>query len=810
MIKRYILKLSLLFGVLGWLLWTLPLQLSAQSSTPYPPPGRFFTAYLPVADRLIVNSEQQLIIYGNQTIAFSEDGGQTWSYGDEPAYYAPIGDIGVAPDFAKSKIIWAGLQYTTDALRVSEDAGDSWKGTIVSIPGPIVDIAVSQQYATDHTFYAAINAGAETGVLRTIDKGQTWQNMTPGIGQFLRTIELSPVFPQDQTLLLLFGDKGVLRSRNGGLTWEQINVNTKGTNYNYLYHLHFSSGYQQDRTLFAATSAGLMKSTDDGKSWALITKTKKSILKTATVIKPGIPLTIFAIELTSPSDSFANLLRSQDGGNTWQTVLATTDVLDIGVPPNYTESGVLYVLGKGALYASRDQGSNWNAVTSRFPWRNQSWSKFVLSPNFSKDGVAFVYSGNNLLLRSTDAANSWTQIPLPEAPLDQSHRISLAPLPNWVNERNIFLYINRSLYVSANLGGTWSLISNNLPVATTGQMSPDRLHLSPQFSTDQTIFLVNYEKGSYRSLDGGRSWDLLESLNNAVDPFDGPLVAITGFALSPNYIEDKTMFATIYNEGVYRSNDGGNSWKRLDISSVKYSPDYLLRVSPTYQSDKTLFIAGSGSSGGGLGRSVDGGDNWVDLSSEQLLFYIKDLALSPQFAVDQTLMISTEFNEPLFSEDSGATWFRLKGIREDGSRAEIGTGFTIASFDGRIVPLVSQATTIMKYRWPKISIVTAPSLVCFTADSQDRMPSPQSVIVSTLESTTNNWYISSSNLQGASAEPLRGTTPGAFTISPTVTMGSEITGQLTVKVELSYKQAVSQSVVISNNCQHFYLSTATR
>ena len=810
MCSLYRIKLSIFCLTVSLLFLGSTRHVSAQPVIPFPPLGRFVSRYLPVAERLIVYSDQQLLVYSGQTVAHSADGGQTWSYGDEPAYYADIGAVEIAPDFANSQLLWAGLSYETNALRFSEDAGDSWKNAAVPLSGPVVDIAVSPQYATDHTMYIAVNAGAAKGVFRTVDAGQNWQNVTPGIEPLLHAVELSPAYPQDQTLLLLAGDKGVLRSRTGGATWEALTISAKGVTYANLYHLHFSSDYAHDLTLFAATSAGVMKSTDNGKAWALMTKNKKAILKTTTVPNFGTTPIVFALELTTPSDAAVNLLKSPDGGKTWQTVLATNDVVDVGVSPNYAQSGAIYALTKHALYVSHDQGNHWQAVAGRFPWHNQYWSRFVLSPNFAADGVAFVHSGNNLLLRTTDAAATWTQVTLPELPVDSAQRISMALSPNGSGERNVFLYINQSLYTSTNLGDTWSLRSNHLPVAALDQVKSESLQLSSQFALDHTMFLINYEKGVYRSTDGGQSWNLLQSLNSAVDPFDGPLVAITGLALAPTYPEEPTIFVTIYNEGVYRSTDAGASWERLDLSSVHYSPDYLLRISPTYPSDKTLFIAGTGSSGGGLGRSTDGGDTWVDLSKEELAFYIKDLALSPQFKDDQTLMISTELNEPLISEDAGATLFRVKGMREDVSRLEIGTGFTIALSNNRIMPLVSQATTIMQYRWDALSLTPMPGLICFTGTSEEVVPNPQSVAVATSESSVNNWYILSKNLQGVSVAPTQGTIPGTFVITPLVPMASEITGELTINVPLSFKQNVSQPMAISNRCQYLHLPVIAR
>ncbi|HET7226353.1 MAG TPA: glycosyl hydrolase [Candidatus Eisenbacteria bacterium] len=124
--------------------------------------------------------------------------------------------------------------------------------------------------------------------------------------------------------------------------------------------------------------------------------------------------------------------------------------------------------------------------------------------------------------------------------------------------------------------------------------------------------------GVYRTVDGGRNWknvglkDAGQISRIRVDPHDPDVayVAVQGHAWAPN--------AT---RGVYRTTDGGKTWKRVlfvddhtgasDLSMDPNNPRILYAA--FWQVIRRPWELVSGGTAGGLWRSFDGGDTWTKM-----------------------------------------------------------------------------------------------------------------------------------------------------------------------------------------------------
>jgi photosystem II stability/assembly factor-like uncharacterized protein len=183
---------------------------------------------------------------------------------------------------------------------------------------------------------------------------------------------------------------------------------------------------------------------------------------------------------------------------------------------------------------------------------------------------------------------------------------------------------------------------------------------------------VSHGDGMYKSTDGGKTWKnvgLKETRHIGdiqIHPKNPDIVyvAALGHAWGPN--EDR---------GVYRTIDGGKSWEKIlyksdkagaiDISLDPSNPRIIYAA--MWQGQRYPHAASSGGEDSGLWRSTDGGDTWEDITRNKGLIQEGILgkigvAVSPAKAGRVWALIEAEKGGLFRSDDGGETW---KLLNED-------------------------------------------------------------------------------------------------------------------------------------------------
>jgi photosystem II stability/assembly factor-like uncharacterized protein len=137
-------------------------------------------------------------------------------------------------------------------------------------------LALSPNYASDGLLYYGTR---RHGIMRSEDRGQTATVVWDGCGApcFVSSLVMSPGFlashttAGDKTLYAGIHGKGVLKTVDGGETWQFVNNGltfAEGTQLETDHvWLALSAHYPTDQTLYAGSVGGLFKSIDGGAHW---------------------------------------------------------------------------------------------------------------------------------------------------------------------------------------------------------------------------------------------------------------------------------------------------------------------------------------------------------------------------------------------------------------------------------------------------------------------------------------------------------------------------------------------------------------
>jgi photosystem II stability/assembly factor-like uncharacterized protein len=308
-------------------------------------------------------------------------------------------------------------------------------------------------------------------------------------------------------------------------------------------------------------------------------------------------------------------------------------VNDLAFQPR--SSQVLYAAVTGGVYKSQDAGATW-------AWAGSGLDPRSVTPSVAVDPVRpnIVYASQGALYRSTNGGRSWEPRPIASA---YCYQVAVHPR----SSGTVFAATTSGIYRASDGGASWSRVSQGLPRkygATLIAFDPfleNRLFAwIQQAGFDQTVGQL------VRSNDGGTTWQRLST---------GPQQSqrIQSLAVDPR--QPRTLYAGT-NRAVYKSVDGGGTWKPTALSTVGFV--WSLKMHPGLGD----VYAGTDS---GLFRSHDGGATWVRYSQGLEGAAVVALAFSPSSAptVYAAVVDYCERAGVFKSVDAGSSWsFSGRGI----------------------------------------------------------------------------------------------------------------------------------------------------
>ncbi len=201
------------------------------------------------------------------------------------------------------------------------------------------------------------------------------------------------------------------------------------------------------------------------------------------------------------------------------------------------------------------------------------------------------------------------------------------------------------LYRSDDGGVTWNFAFDSLEL--TEQLPATAVVLSPDFENDHTVF-AGAPGGILHSVDGGQTW--------YVAMLPSPPPPVSTLAVSPNFRRDGILLAGTTEAGVYRSADRGSRWVAWNFGLLDLNV-IAMALSPNFANDETIYVGTES----GIFRSTNGGRAWKEVDLPGGFEPILSLALSPNFAEDEVVFAGTETKGLFYSADRGKTWTGLGG-----------------------------------------------------------------------------------------------------------------------------------------------------
>ncbi len=282
-----------------------------------------------------------------------------------------------------------------------------------------------------------------------------------------------------------------------------------------------------------------------------------------------------------------------------------------------SDRDTLYAISDHALLMSTDRGASWDSVTSvpapaagavieidPFDSKRLLLGYYILSP-----------SGTEILMTEDGGINwesifldygQWPVFPIIENDPGDPHTVYINVTPN-------------TFYRSSDYGHTWDSIPS--PDIEGHGYEPGRgqinsLAIAP--SDNDIIYagcfnLNTYNNEIYKSTDRSQTWDQI------------PFPSINGWSIfiAVHPENPDILYVAVHlgeDQGVYKSNDGGENWAQKNNGIEALAGDNLIHTIVIHPKEpETLYLGVGGSADNGdnpiLYRSVDGAESWIPFNA---------------------------------------------------------------------------------------------------------------------------------------------------------------------------------------------------
>jgi len=375
----------------------------------------------------------------------------------------------------------------TAASALGEDEGPWSSGDFSGLAfrgiGPAIASGRVGDFAVDprnsYHYYVGVNSG---GVWETHNAGVTFEPIFDGEGSYsIGCLAISPSHPDivwvgsgesNSQRSVAYGD-GVYRSLDGGQSWQNMGLKRS-------LHIGRIVIHPADpNVVYVAAEGplwgpggdrGVYRTVDGGENWDLILEIDENTGVVDLVMDPADPDVMYAASYQRRRHLWvlidggpgSGIHKTSDGGNTWTELssgLPSTDMGRIGLAVAQKQSGTVYAIieaagGKGGFFRSLNAGASWEKMSDYVAGSPQYYNEIVPDP-VNPDRL---YSMDTFLQVTEDAGKTWTRLSVRSKHVDD-HAMWVDPAAT----DHLLAGCDGGIYESFDRGENWRYMGN-LPV----------------------------------------------------------------------------------------------------------------------------------------------------------------------------------------------------------------------------------------------------------------------------------------------------------------------------------------------------------